>query len=131
MAELPILPRRNINSRIVNLTLKTLLWPATILLAVLLILFDVTINPEFAMPQDIERLDAEEEAHYLACYSERDAEIHRRAFGTIDNPDVQKEFITNNRAVAAAECRAENPRRTVMITTPLRINFIDLSPRFW
>jgi len=104
---------------------------ATLLIAMLVTLFEVTVNLEFALPQEIERPDTEQESRYLACYEELDAEIHRTAFGTIDNPDVQKEFITNNRARATSECRAQNPKKIESVSTPLRFNVIDLSPRFW
>ena len=109
---------------------KALLLVATPVL-LLFSLFDVSFNPEFALPQESDRPNAEQELRYQACYEELDAEIHRTAFGTIDNPDVQKEFITNNRARATAECRSKYPRMTESISTPLRFNVIYLGPRFW
>jgi hypothetical protein len=79
------------------------------LIAVALVLFVVALNFRFSLPDETERDDAAQESRYRACYEERDAEIHRTAFDTIDNPDVQKEFISSNRAQAATACRAEFP----------------------
>ena len=71
------------------------------------------------------------EAAYDECFAAKDEEIHTRAFGTIDNPDVQKEFITSNRARAAAECRALHPEKMITIETPARFRVVTLRPRFW
>ena len=97
----------------------------------MLVLYEVTLDPQFALPMSSEKPDAEQEARYLDCYEKRDTEIHRAAFGSIDNPDVQKEFINTNRAQAAAACRTEYPVRSETVSTPFRFNLIDLSPRFW
>lgn len=101
------------------------------LIAVMLILFDVSLNFEFSLPAEIEQTDAAQEARYEACYDERDTEIHRAAFGTIDNPDVQKEFIASNRQRAAAECRRAYPAMVVTANRPFRFNLVDLEARFW
>lgn len=71
------------------------------------------------------------EAAYQSCYQARDDEIHATAFGTIDNPDVQKEYITSQRTIAARECREDHPLSMVIVETPGRFNIVDLSPRFW
>lgn len=98
---------------------------------VTLVLFDVSINPEFAMPRESELADPRIEAEYARCFRARDEEIHGTAFGTIDNPDVQKEFITSSRAEAARACRALHPERTITVAEPFRFNLVDLEPRFW
>lgn len=101
------------------------------LFATLLILFDVAFNFEFSLPAESEQLDESQESRYQACYEEHDAGIHRTAFGTIDNPDVQKEFIISGRAKAAAECRADYPTQSKTVSTPFRFNIVDLEARFW
>jgi hypothetical protein len=113
----------NFSSRIVTLIIM--------LLAVVLVLFDVAFKFEFSLPVVTEQNDASQDSRYQACYDERDAEIHHTAFGTIDNPDVQKEFIISGRAHAAAECRDEYPAQTKTVSTPFRFNLIDLDARFW
>ena len=102
-----------------------------VVIAVVLVLFDATLNFEFSLPDETEQTDAAQESRYQACYEERDTEIHRTAFGTIDNPDVQKEFIISSRAHAAAECREEYPAQTNTVSTPFHFNIIDLDARFW
>ncbi len=82
------------------------------------------------MPVESSRLDAEQEASYAACYAERDAEIHDVAFGTIDNPDVQKLYILNNREQAATECRQRFPEQWTAIEEPFHFNLVDLRFRF-
>jgi hypothetical protein len=106
-------------------------WAAALLILLTIVLFEVSFDPQFALPKEADRPDAEQEAGYAACYAERDAEIHRLAFGTIDNPDVQKEFINTRRGRAAAECRVLHPEKMVTVTTPLRIKLVDLEPRYW
>ncbi len=120
--------RENMDS---DVTARKLICSVAVLMALVIALFDVTLNFDFGLPQETELPDAEQEARYQACYEARDAEIHRTAFGTIDNPDVQKEFITGSRARAAIECRAAHPQRTVTATTPFHFNVLDFEPRFW
>jgi hypothetical protein len=57
--------------------------------------------------------------------------MHRQAFGTIDNPDVQREFISANRAVIAAECRGEFLQQLISVESDTSLNLIDVHPRFW
>lgn len=101
----------------------------TVLLTVLLsaVLFEIDIPP--STPAEI--ADPAMEAQYHACYQAKDDEIHATAFGTIDNPDVQKEFITTNRARAAAECRALHPETLIAVDAGAEIRFVKLTPRFW
>ncbi|MGI9262489.1 MAG: hypothetical protein ACR2QR_10665 [Woeseiaceae bacterium] len=93
---------------------------SVILLTAVLVgaLFEFDIAP--STMTDI--VDPAVEANFAACYREKDDEIHTTAFGTIDNPDVQKEFITANRARAAAECRAQHPESLISIEEPGRFN---------
>jgi len=82
------------------------------------ILAAVLIEVDISTSTITEVADPEVEAQYQSCYQEKDKEIHATAFGTIDNPDVQKEFITTNRARAAAECRDLNPESVIRVEEP-------------
>ena len=95
------------------------------------ILYDVQLDPAFSLPGEIEQTDAAQEALYIQCYESRDEQIHDTAFATIDNPDVQKEFINTSRARAASECKDEYPQQLVTIRRPFRLNLIELHPRYW
>ncbi len=99
-------------------------------LAVLFALFDVRVNFQFTMPGEKRELDAGQEARYVACYAGRGKEIHEIAFGTIDNPDVQKLYISNNRERAASECRQRFRQQWVTVVEPFRFNLLDLRRRF-
>ena len=99
-------------------------------LVALFFLFEVRLDFEFSMPGEYRRLDEQQEARFKACYADRDREIHDAAFGTIDNPDVQKLYIRNNREKAAAECRRLFPEQWVTVDKPFRFNLIDLQFRY-
>ena len=105
-------------------------WIGISALVALLVLFEIRFRLEFSMPGESSQLDAAQEARYAACYAERDNEIHDVAFGTIDNPDVQKLFILNNRKRAATECRQRFPEQSTVIEEPFRFNLVDLNFRF-
>jgi hypothetical protein len=100
-------------------------------LIIVLLLFEVSLDLQFSLPGEEKQPDFEQEALFAACYEKRDAEIHRIAFGTIDNPDVQKEFINTNRERATANCRRSFPATETIVTTPLRMNLLDFEPRYW
>jgi len=100
-------------------------------IVLLVILYDVQLNFMISLPGEIEHIDAEQEALYSRCYEVRDQQLHDTAFGTIDNPDVQKEFINTSRARAASECREEHPQQLVVVRQPFRLNLFDLQPRYW
>jgi len=99
---------------------------STFLLAAVLVmvLFEIDISPSTTT----EIADPAMEAQYRVCYQQKDDEIHATAFATIDNPDVQKEFIISNRARASAECGALHPESMIVVDEPWRF---DLRPRFW
>ena len=109
---------------------KNAVWAAVgaiVLPMVLLwVLFEARFNFQFSLPGEKSVTDSGQEARYAACYAERDKEIHRLAFGTIDNPDVQKLFILSNRAVAASECRQLFPEQMTTIEDKFRFNLVDL-----
>ena len=99
-------------------------------LVALLVLFEVRVNLQFSLPGEGQQLNVEQEARYAAGYAERDDEIHDVAFGTIDNPDVQKLYILNNRKQAATECRQLFPEQWITVDEPFRFNVIDLKFRY-
>ena len=109
---------------------KKAVWIGVAAVVALMVLFEIRFRVEFSMPGEISQLDAAQEARYAACYAERDNEIHDVAFGTIDNPDVQKLYILNNRKLATTECRQRFPEQWTVIDEPFRFNLLDLSLRF-
>jgi hypothetical protein len=94
-------------------------------------LFEVRFVFDVSSASKREVPDPATEEAFTACYEERDEEIHETAFGTIDNPDVQREFITAERAAARRACRERFPAATTVIEEPARFNIVDLTPRFW
>jgi hypothetical protein len=109
--------------------MKKLLVVFFVMTLLLLVLFRVEFDFQFSMPEDIEVPDAGQEALYQQCVDERDAEIHRVVFGTIDNPDVQREILSTQKDIAKAECRREYPERMTTERRPFRLKLIDLQFR--
>ena len=109
---------------------KKAAWIGIAALIVLFVLFDVRINFEISLASQSSQLDAQQEARYVACYAARDKEIHDVAFGTIDNPDVQKLYILNNRKRAAMACRQRFSEQWISVEEPFRFNVIDLRFRY-
>lgn len=101
------------------------------MIAVMIVLYDVQSNFIFSMPEDFNQPDPVQEALYEKCFQAQDDQIHDTAFRTIDNPDVQKEFINTGRGRAASECRKEFPRASVTIRRPFRLKLFDMQPRYW
>lgn len=95
------------------------------------VLFDVSFPFDISPSHETEIPDPSVEAQYRDCYQRKDQEMHEVAFGTIDNPDVQKEFISTNRERIARECRQAIPEQLITIDEPSRFNLVDLKPRFW
>jgi len=110
--------------------LKKAAWIGIGALVLLPVLFEIRVDFEFSLPGQSEQPDPDQEARYAACYAARDDEIHDVAFGTIDNPDVQKLYISNNRAVAATDCRLQFPEQLIEVDEPFRLNVVDLHFRF-
>ena len=102
-----------------------------LLVALVITLYDVKLDFVFSLPGEIEQIDPAQEAFYARCYELRDEQIHDTAFGTIDNPDVQKEFINTHRAQAESECRKEYPERWITVRQPFALKLLDLQPRYW
>ena len=109
---------------------KKALWIGPAALVALFALFEVHLDLQVALPGESRQLDVEQEARYAACYADRDREIHNVAFGTIDNPDVQKLYISNNRDKAMSECRRQFPEQWTTVEEPFRFNLVDLRFRY-
>jgi len=109
---------------------KIIGFPALALL-VMFVLFDVTLVLDFGTSNPDKFPDPVVEAEFARCYQEKDRQIHATAFGTIDNPDVQREFISANRAKARRECRALYPESLIAEDNSSGFNIVDLTPRFW
>lgn len=105
-------------------------WISIGVLVVLFAMFEVRVDFQFSLPGEKSVLDAGQEARFAACYAERDKEIHDVAFGTIDNPDVQKLYISNNRDKAVTECRLLFPEQWITVEEPFRFNLVDLQFRY-
>ncbi len=109
---------------------KKAVWIGVAAVIAILVLFEIRFRVEFSMPGASSQLDAARESRYAACYAERDNEIHDIAFGTIDNPDVQKLYISNNRDKAINECRLQFPEQWITVDEPFRFNVIDFRFRY-
>ncbi len=112
------------------MTKKTAVISVTALLIVILILFDIDIEPKFSLPRDVETLDLEQETRFQSCVDERDRFIHAETFGTIDNPDVQREILATEKDKAVRECRGFYPEYRVTSSEPFHFNIIDLKFRY-
>lgn len=99
-------------------------------IALLFLLFDVSIAPRWQLPGEVSLPDAGQEQRYSGCFDEADHRIHETAFGTIDNPDVQREFIATQRDKARAACRRQFPERFTTESLPFDFNLIDLDFRY-
>lgn len=115
--------------RIVNIR-RTIVLAIAVFLAIF-VLFEVTFPFDIASSYETEVPDPAVEADYERCYQEKDKEMHRRVFATVDNPDVQKEYILTNRERIAHECRDQFPERLITVRQSSRFNLVDLKPRFW
>ena len=113
------------------MNIRRISWALLLLVGMVAALYDVDLVFDIALPGERREPDPAVEDAYARCYRERDDEIHATAFGTIDNPDVQKEFISSNRARAARECRELHPEVLIIVREPARFNLVDLTPRFW
>lgn len=97
---------------------------------IILMLFRVELRFDFSLPREVEIADPQQEERFRACVEARDREIHRQAFGTIDNPDVQREVLITEKEKAIAACRAEYPETLVTVEEALRFNLFDVERRF-
>ena len=102
-----------------------------LLVALVVTLYDVKLDFVFSLPGEIEQIDPAQEALFAQCYELRDEQLHNTAFGTIDNPDVQKEFINTTRDQAMSECRGEYPQQWINVRQPFVLKLLDLQPRYW
>jgi hypothetical protein len=110
--------------------MKVAILAAVTLMVVTLIFFEVDLDLEFSLPQEIDVLDPEQETRFGACVTEKDQEIHAMTFRDIDNPDVQREILTTQKQLAISDCRQSLPEIRVTVSEPLRFNIIDLRFRY-
>ena len=75
--------------------------------------------------------EPEIEENYIKCYQEADASIHVDAFNSIDNPDVQREYISSMRKEAQKKCRSDFPEEVVTLEVPRERKFFNIKARFW
>lgn len=110
--------------------MKKVLLIGAAALCLLLILFEVTVDFQFSMPREVAIVDDAQENQYQACVDERDAEIHRIAFSTIDNPDVQREYLSTHKDKAKEACRLEYPEQLTTAMQPFRFKLLAFEYRF-
>jgi hypothetical protein len=120
----PVAELRTVNIR------RTIGLAISVFLAIL-VFFEVTFPFDISSSYETKVPDPAVEADYERCYQEKDKEMHRRVFATVDNPDVQKEYISTNREQIARECREQFAERLITVRQPSRFNLVDLKPRFW
>ena len=102
-----------------------------IVLVVFLALFEVRLDFVFSRAREVMVADAGQEARFAACVEERDRQIHREAFGTIDNPDVQREVLKTEKEKAVAACREHYPEFLVPVSEPMQFRLFDVKLRYW
>jgi len=100
-------------------------------LIVFVMLYDVTFRFDMAFAREVQQADLLIETAYMRCYQQQDEAMHDFVFGTVDNPDVQKEFIITNRERIARDCREQFPEQLISVRQPSRFKLMDLKPRFW
>ncbi len=110
--------------------MKKIALPLAIVLLVILVLFDIDLDLQFSLPREVVELDAQQEMRHVHCVDLRDAEIHRVAFATIDNPDVQREYLSTEKDKAKVICRREFPHDQTTSKQPFRFNVVDLKFRY-
>lgn len=110
--------------------MRRLIAAAAVILAVVLVLFDVDVNPEFALPREVSVPDPQQERRFEACVEREDEIIHRETFDRIDNPDVQREVLAARKEQAKARCRSQFPVRMTTRREPLRANLLDFRFRY-
>jgi hypothetical protein len=108
---------------------KIALLLAIVLLAIL-VLFEINLDLQFSLPREVVELDAQQEMRYVHCVQVRDTEIHRVTFANIDNPDVQREYLSTEKDKAKATCRAEFPGIQTTSKEPFRFNVVDFKFRY-
>ncbi|MGI9204925.1 MAG: hypothetical protein ACR2Q3_13005 [Woeseiaceae bacterium] len=110
---------------------KTLVTSVVFAGIILLALYDVTFVLDFGGVHTVPAPDPVSESLYENCFRENDEALHADAFGTIDNPDVQREVISAGRQRIRRQCRDEFPQRLIDVEQQSEFNLIDLEARFW
>ena len=109
---------------------KMTAWIIGVALVVFLVLFEVQLDFEFSPERETMVADAGQEERFAGCVEERDRDIHRKTFGSIDNPDVQREVLASEKQKAVAACRELFPQILVPESQPLRFNLVDVKFRY-
>jgi hypothetical protein len=109
---------------------KEIVFSVGALFAVVVVLFDIDLNPQFAMSSETEQMDQEQEASFNACVDEKDRLVHAETFAGVDNPDVQREMLMARKEQLVRECRVEFPETRVTVITPFRFNLLDVKFRY-
>jgi hypothetical protein len=109
---------------------KEIVFPVAALLAVVVVLFDIDISPEFEASGETQQLDHDQEARFRACVDEKDRLVHAETFSGVDNPDVQREMLMTGKDQLVRECREEFPETRVTVTTPFRFKLLDVKFRY-
>jgi hypothetical protein len=110
---------------------RTVIIVAVSAALLLVALFDIRFVYDVSSGSTREVPDPAVEEAFGQCFAAADEALHERAFATIDNPDVQREFITSERAAARRECRARYPEAMVVVEEPSGARLFEFSPRFW
>lgn len=114
-----------------NLKVKIAVTSVVLAAIALLALYDINLVLDFGGVRTVDAPDQAVEMQYENCFREKDEALHADAFGTIDNPDVQREVIAAGRQRIRRECRDEYPRRMIEVEQQSEFNLIDLEARFW
>lgn len=112
------------------------MWRNSIIAAVLVVVvlvpvfFEITLDPQFALPRTVQRPDGAQEERYEQCVAVRTDEATREALEAADNPDVQSLMIRMRQKEALTDCRTKFPQQQVDVEEPFRINLVDFRWRF-
>lgn len=109
---------------------KETVLPVTALLLVIVVLFDIELNPELTMSRESQQLDAEQEARFDTCVDENDRLVHAETFRNVDNPDVQRELLMTRKEQIVRDCRQKYPEIQVTVREPFRFNLLDVKFRY-
>ena len=93
------------------------------------LMFEVTVDPVFSMPQEVQAPDPRQEALYTACINEIRQRALEEAYAETDNPDVHSTQIRIAESEATVECRKRHPQEFITISVPFELNLFDVRMR--
>ncbi len=105
-------------------------WTVIAVTALVLMLFEVSIDPVFALPGETEIADPDQESAFNACVDDIRLRVLQEAYAETDNPEVHSTMIRIAESEAPVECRRRFPRRQITVATPFEFNLIDLEWRY-